>query len=768
MDIHQIITHGFLGISKEITGNALEVDVNLSNFLKKHRGEPLSYFEVFSRDSNRRTDQARLFGTSGIRGLYSGSLNEDPILDFLQRNRVSPKFAYFTGRACGLLLKRLNITDSPWVVMDPRRSSLPLTLSFLRGLKDQGISSLFGGIQPTPCYTMNRKGMTVVITASHNPVEYNGIKIFLNGYPLEQTHERKIEHWIDMFSQLDQQGIRIDPVESTAPVSVAVTQMERRFFELMQNLMETARLRIEYGSRLENCFLPLDLAFGAAACPVDESGRISRLSPAIACYSGIGIPIIGYGAVRHPDKLNNRIGAAYAYHETKETPRPGELTKFSWGLKGYGQPASRVAILPPGFGAANERLATLFKKVQDNGIMEQIPISYPSFSSFADVIYLDDPQLPSDVRNEFESEIMGRQPLPGLMVDGDADRILVTTPTLSKSEIPYLTGDAMIRLFTELAVAEPYDEVVFTVESGIALEKSLELIQHRYQNENLTPFNYQIVTVGDRAIIDYFRDAGKGRLLGGEPSGHIIFGEYSGEDVQIIDNPFITYLKLLDGLAQERFDLDRILGRMFWDVPEVYCARKPESWGGDAHGEGILPHLKRQLELWDIADENKLSPYAQLFIPFYIQTFGDVAGEAFYQGCSPEITWTDDWMGLIGCSLDNIRDRVTVKIANLIYHCGDRDESIRVELTTNRKEWAGPEVIRIYFKVKEGEKRYVKLGEGVFRNSGTSPKNAGYHKIWHIHPISKVRLTDGQLKEFLDRLAILRAEWTDQYILDHC
>ncbi|RLA64963.1 MAG: phosphoglucosamine mutase [Epsilonproteobacteria bacterium] len=102
----------------------------------------------------------------------------------------------------------------------------------------------------------------------------------------------------------------------------------------------------------------------------------------------------------------------------------------------------------------------------------------------------------------------------GICLDGDADRVLIID---EKGKV--IHGDRLIglyaKLFLDQGILKPGDEVVGTVMSNLGLEvylKSLGLKFHRTQ-------------VGDRYIIEQMGKVNS--LLGGEPSGHIIFKQYA-------------------------------------------------------------------------------------------------------------------------------------------------------------------------------------------------------------------------------------------------
>ncbi len=762
MDLQKLAENDLLGFSQDSVFAASAVDRSLDTLLKSWSLCPDDLFTGILRTATDDLHRPRLFGTSGVRGVYQAENPPDAVNEFIRNNRISPLLAYCLARSITRVLSE-NRALPIWVASDVRGSSLSLMLAVIRGIVDEGGRATVIGVAPTPIYTLNHATATIVITASHNPTQFNGFKVFFGNRPVPASTERLIEANMIAFSSVGARGYARAPVPvetGTDPVSVAPFEIERRYFNHLLNVSVIGRLRIESGSRLENRFLPLDLAFGSAACPINESGSIQRISPAIALFLSLGIPIIGYGCVRNPDRTNLRIGAAYAYGETPEIPRMGELAKFARGLPGYGAPAHRIAFLPQGFAGNNENLAARLISTPDSSSFRSIPIHFPDYQAVAYAVTLDGPGIDSHIASEVEAEIMKRQPLPGLMVDCDADRILITAPEISKSEIPYLSGDAMIRFFAETMDPGEFSDVIFTVESGMSVEFALSRTAQRLADLERESFDCRIVTVGDRSIIDYMAAAPSGRFLGGEPSGHIIFGESKEGHLQIIDDPFITYLRLIDRTAQERFDLDWILARFFWDVPEVYCARKPDA----RTARGISLEEKRALDLWSFGQPGHISDYARRFIPEYIAMFSEAYATAFLDNTPPAIELTTSWFGLLekAFRLDPSVEFLTVALVE--FPGAAPPESLRVDLRVPHAQWAGIDVIRLEFHLLNADGPPVKTGEGVFRNSGTSPKNSGYHKLWPTHPTRHITVSEGGLREILDGLAARRADWTERYI----
>ncbi|MGO0805975.1 phosphoglucosamine mutase, partial [Clostridioides difficile] len=136
----------------------------------------------------------KYFGTDGVRGVANTELTCD--------------LAYKLGRAGGFVLAQGDHRVKVVVGKDTRISGDMLEASLIAGLMSVGCDVITVGIIPTPAvaYLTRKYGADcgVVISASHNPVEYNGIKFFnKNGYKLDDEIELKIEEYIDDIDKID-------------------------------------------------------------------------------------------------------------------------------------------------------------------------------------------------------------------------------------------------------------------------------------------------------------------------------------------------------------------------------------------------------------------------------------------------------------------------------------------------------------------------------------------------------------------------------------
>ena len=125
--------------------------------------------------------QRRLFGTNGIRGVVNKEL--------------TPELAVKIGVAIGTFFGKSTLI----VGFDARTSSPMLAKAVMAGLNAAGCNILFAEMAPTPAlqYAVKTRKVdgAVIITASHNPPEYNGIKVvWKDGIELSREQEIKIEN----------------------------------------------------------------------------------------------------------------------------------------------------------------------------------------------------------------------------------------------------------------------------------------------------------------------------------------------------------------------------------------------------------------------------------------------------------------------------------------------------------------------------------------------------------------------------------------------
>ncbi|WP_375462703.1 phosphoglucosamine mutase [uncultured Methylobacterium sp.] len=130
----------------------------------------------------------KYFGTDGIRGRANGV--------------ITPELALKVGQAAGLVFQRGDHRHRVVIGKDTRLSGYMIETALIAGFTSVGMDVLQLGPMPTPAVAMLTRSMRadigVMISASHNPYEDNGIKLFgPDGFKLSDAIEHAIEALID-------------------------------------------------------------------------------------------------------------------------------------------------------------------------------------------------------------------------------------------------------------------------------------------------------------------------------------------------------------------------------------------------------------------------------------------------------------------------------------------------------------------------------------------------------------------------------------------
>ena len=184
----------------------------------------------------------RYFGTDGIRG---------------RANRViTPELALKVGQAAGVIFRNGEHRHRVLIGKDTRLSGYMIENALVAGFTSVGMDVLLTGPIPTPgvamlAHTM-RADLGVMISASHNPFDDNGIKIFgPDGFKLSDEVESKIEALLD--SDMSKQ------LASAKDLGRA-----RRIDGVQDRYIEFAKRTLPRGITFEDMRIVLDCANGAA------------------------------------------------------------------------------------------------------------------------------------------------------------------------------------------------------------------------------------------------------------------------------------------------------------------------------------------------------------------------------------------------------------------------------------------------------------------------------------------------------------------------
>ena len=213
-----------------------------------------------------------LFGTDGVRGVANGDL--------------TPELALRLGRAIATILAERTAPDRPIVVgRDTRLSGPMLESALVAGIASVGRDAVRIGIAPTPAVAAVARHLGaaagVVISASHNPIEDNGIKIFAgDGYKLDDEVEATIAEAVT------REDLPRPTHGGVGHISSAPELVERYADEL-----------VAAGSDLCGLTVVVDAAYGAAYA----------LAPAV--FTRLGARVIALHAEPDGSRINVACGA---------------------------------------------------------------------------------------------------------------------------------------------------------------------------------------------------------------------------------------------------------------------------------------------------------------------------------------------------------------------------------------------------------------------------------------------------------------------------
>jgi phosphoglucosamine mutase len=184
----------------------------------------------------------KYFGTDGIRGRANVA--------------ITPELALKVGQAAGLMFTRGDHRHRVLIGKDTRLSGYMIETALVAGFSSVGMDVLLTGPIPTPAVAMLTRSMRadlgVMISASHNPYDDNGIKLFgPDGYKLSDDIEKEIEKLLD--ADL-----------SSRLAKSADLGRAKRIDGVQDRYIEFAKRTLPKNLSLENMRIVIDCAHGAA------------------------------------------------------------------------------------------------------------------------------------------------------------------------------------------------------------------------------------------------------------------------------------------------------------------------------------------------------------------------------------------------------------------------------------------------------------------------------------------------------------------------
>ena len=200
----------------------------------------------------------RYFGTDGVRGV----VGED----------LTPELVERLGRAATLWAGRGRVL----VGRDTRASGPALEQALSRGIVSAGGTAVLAGVLPTPAVALLAQDLGAVVSASHNPPEYNGVKLFdREGRKLTDAEEEAIEALLDA---AERNGGAVEEIDG-AQASYRRHVVER------------------FGTDLSGLRIAVDCANGAMA----------EVAP--AAFEELGAEVVAIGVSPDGENINVGCGA---------------------------------------------------------------------------------------------------------------------------------------------------------------------------------------------------------------------------------------------------------------------------------------------------------------------------------------------------------------------------------------------------------------------------------------------------------------------------
>ena len=223
----------------------------------------------------------KLFGTDGIRGVA----NLDP---------MTSEMAMQLGRAAAHLFKRRAGRHQIVIGKDTRISGYMLESALTAGICSMGVDVLLVGPMPTPAIAFLTRSLRadagVMISASHNPYQDNGIKFFSNdGFKLPDEMEARIEGLI-----VSNEITHLRPTADAIGKAYRIDDAEGRYIEFVKRS------------------LPKELDFQGMKVVVDcANGAAYKVAPTVLRELGAKVEVIG----DKPDGMNINAGCGAVHPE---------------------------------------------------------------------------------------------------------------------------------------------------------------------------------------------------------------------------------------------------------------------------------------------------------------------------------------------------------------------------------------------------------------------------------------------------------------------
>ncbi len=238
----------------------------------------------------------KYFGTDGVRAVAG----QFPLVDdFIQ------KLGYASLGKLQKYAQEAHLKPQVIIAQDSRISGPSILASLEKGIRASGVNVISIGIAPTPAvaYLVQKTGSLcgVVISASHNPAEFNGIKFFTNqGTKLPESLENSIEKEID----------ELTSVPAPTGAYTEDTSLVREYEKFLMSTVDA--------SLLKDTKIVLDCANGAS------------YKVAVNVFSGLGMNVTVTAAKPDGTNINKNVGALHTQFMQDLTVKEQAFMGFSF------------------------------------------------------------------------------------------------------------------------------------------------------------------------------------------------------------------------------------------------------------------------------------------------------------------------------------------------------------------------------------------------------------------------------------------------------
>jgi phosphoglucosamine mutase len=238
----------------------------------------------------------KLFGTDGIRGVA----NRDP---------MTAEVALRLGRAVARRFRHPSRPGRIVIGKDTRLSGYMLESALQAGIVSAGADVMLVGPLPTPgiafiTWSM-RADAGVVISASHNPYQDNGIKLFAaDGFKLPDDVELELERQMAAMSELSEQAALGGTSPDDIGKAVRIDDAAGRYVQFLKHAFPKERT-------LEGLKIVVDCANGAAY----------HVAPQV--FEELGAEVVALGVAQNGRNINDRCGAMFPERMAAEVLRSG-------------------------------------------------------------------------------------------------------------------------------------------------------------------------------------------------------------------------------------------------------------------------------------------------------------------------------------------------------------------------------------------------------------------------------------------------------------